>query len=367
MYNWAQSSTPSNLGPGTYEVLKPIGKKDQMKSPFNGGAAFTSIPVAGRDAPPVGQYNPQDKMQVGAPKYSFSKSKRVIFDISNTPSPTNYSHLDSWIPKDKTPSRIVPPRPEKKYFINPQIQKNVEDGIRESSQIPSRGSEWLGPGTYNTYNLENAFHPKYTLSIAKSRPMSSLITVSKSDAPGPGTYDVVQRPSKILHEFAPLPNYEVKHRREQSIYYSGPTPWAYASDVKSSAFRSKSERFPKQPIDDNPGPGAYFQNSQPIKLPPKSFSTIPTSLHSPLTFSEASTPGNTSRPGPVHHTMARSASAALANPSIHNMDKKFSVITRTSSRERCINLDSPEQNTFWMVEEENNPSKRPRLVQKGEV
>ncbi|EAX94034.1 hypothetical protein TVAG_156950 [Trichomonas vaginalis G3] len=363
MYNWASCTTPSNSGPGTYESVKPTRKKNQSKNPFTFGSSFNPNPIPGKDAPPVGNYNPQDKIQHEVPKYSFSKSKRVIFDISKNPSPTAYSHMETWTLKEKMPSRIVPPRPDHKIFTSLSNPNKIEEGIRNTSFIPSRGSEWLGPGTYNQYQFENKFHPKYTLSIEKSRPISSMNTHTKNDDPGPGSYDIICRSTKIPHCFGEYSQNEVKQHKEKSHFYSGPTPWAFAAAEKSSAFKSKSERFPKQPVDDNPGPGAYFAAQQSSKLPIKSFSTLPTTIHSPLQFSAMVTPGNTSRTIPYRNILVRSTSTSL---DLEN-ENKFSVITRTLNGERRISLNNREENEYLMVESEAQTIRRPRLVQKSDL
>ena len=366
-----------------------------MKRPF--GTSFNNhysgMPIYGKDSPPVGTYNPIIDPPPKVSKQQFSKSKRETYEEEekkNVPAPCSYGELQSWIPEAKHIARIVPPKPEKKFYQNLPKTSNIPEpelGIKlsmDSNQSCER--QWVGPGTYETDKLNSMFQPKYTFSIGKSRPMSIINKYKPNQNPGPGAYNVTLPKSRLSHVIRSSTSERLhinSNENSTTGTFIGPEPWAYAYNETSQAFRSKTKRFDNSPINDNPGPADYFQTDPPSRNTSTSWTSVRNSRRSTASTTPFLSTGNSSRSSFSNlfpdETSSRSSFSSLSNfdsqslPSTQQtmqqsktvpQNRAFSVMTRSSQRERKINLNSNSNDVFWMIEEVEAEYKRPKLVQK---
>lgn len=380
---FSETGTSSKIGPGSYETTLTLGNRKPMKRPF--GSSFAEFDIStnyGKDVPPVGSYNVSVSMNSKTMKNTFPKDKRNVFFVekNTNPSPALYNSVDSWITEKKHVARIIPPRPQNKFFEN--LPKNKETcepelGIKNAFTNEQCDLEWIGPGTYDSNKLENFFQPKYTMSIAKSRPLSCIHDFSSNkDTPGPGSYDVVIPKTRLSHAIRENPQNSLheKDKFESNPTFLGPTPWAYAYSETSQAFKSKTKRF-KSPVQDTrPGPADYFVSETPTItahssnvtsrksscyssafISSRASSRSIMSNYSSCSTSKESFPSSALVSG---RDLAQTATKQIIKP------RGFSVLTRSMQRERKINLDSPATDTFWMIEEVEAEAKRPKLVQR---
>ena len=399
MYEWSSNSTPSKLGPGAYNTMPTFGNKKPMKRPF--GSSFNNnysgMPIYGKDAPPVGTYNPIIDPPPKVAKQKFSKSKRDTYqeeEKKGVPAPGSYGELESWIPETKHVARIVPPRPEKKFFHNLPKASYIPEpelGIKLSMDSnQSREKQWVGPGTYDSDKLNTVFQPKYTFSIGKSRPMSIINEYKPNQNPGPGAYNVSLPKSRLSHVIRSSAGdrlHMTSNENTSTGTFLGPEPWAYAYPETSQAFRSKSKRFDSPPKNDNPGPADYFQTEPPKRSTYSAWTSMRNSRRSTSTTTPFTSTGNSSRSSFSNlfpdETSSRSSFSSFSTldsqmpPSTQQsmltnsqerfkptQNRAFSVMTRSSQRERKINLNSNSHDVFWMIEEVEAEAKRPKLVQK---
>ena len=93
-------STPYEIGPGSYEVSKPLGaeiSRNRGNAPFGSKSVRSTFPPAGPDGPSPGDYSSKP-LNRGSSIMSVFKSdaERKIYDISDNPGPGRYSQPDTW-------------------------------------------------------------------------------------------------------------------------------------------------------------------------------------------------------------------------------------------------------------------------------
>jgi hypothetical protein len=123
-FNWANKSTPENIGPGAYRVSKSIEPKKPSKYPFN----------VNYDEPPP----PENETRLGPGCYDFdlpsshqsirsvfiSKTSRDPPKIPDYPDPTKYQHLKSW-PMNSKKRNLNRSKTPVKQFISSFVRQNT--------------------------------------------------------------------------------------------------------------------------------------------------------------------------------------------------------------------------------------------------
>ena len=181
-------TTPSNIGPGSYDVESK--KQDiHYRGPCFGSGSRRQLNLEqGNYTPAPGEYDPILTNRSVVVTSSFkSNTKRVVFEESDMPDPTSYSHQPDWSPKKKIRGEIK----KEKYkpsspFVGQSIEGYVlgEDGSVKSVKKVPNGSEWVGPGSYSPQL------PSTSKVHSMSESYRTDLMAQNTGIPGPGSYDV---------------------------------------------------------------------------------------------------------------------------------------------------------------------------------
>lgn len=290
--SFGSSTTSEYVGPGSYNVADEWPKKSfstRGSHIFTGKAKRNTDLNQSWPTPSAADYNLSiQSTRIGKTSDFKSKSKRNIFNISDTPSPADYSNQTVWAPEQSH-------RFSSSYYMERPYSPNVGQDVLgyeidyDGTAVPVKkkyhGEEWVGPGSYSPPETQ-----KKGRTISK-KPHSDPIR-KRDSTPGPGEYDPQStnsrspiacsiRPKIPLPDPEPQLHGEIKHELWVSSQRTGtsnfkskskrqifednqhtPSPVSYHKQRNHkptqslSAFGQRSSRFVVK-TNDTPGPGAY--------------------------------------------------------------------------------------------------------------
>ena len=266
-FNFGNSGTSANIGPGSYDV-QPVSKiKHCCKTTF-GQSKEKRNPFGQKivKTPDPGAYDLQvSNFRGNRCSSSFkSKTKRSPYSVPDGPSPSDHSNLTSWEPKTKKKVKYSKGKVAKPY--SPNVGQDIdgfetgEDGSVKPIYREKRDIQDLGPGSYDVVLPKNSDN---THVMKSNRPKSCLVDREHSREPGPGQYTPRYVDSKLspnIHECYDQKNAECPKSGELS--HGDLTSRRNAS----SSFKSKAKRDLWGKPDDNPGPQAYQGSESSIEI-----------------------------------------------------------------------------------------------------
>lgn len=237
------ASLMANPGPGTYEQTVQPGKRSAPKISIGkqGRNNMTKEQLM-KPGPGAYEFNPKLK-GTNEPKYGFGTSQRgTAKSTVDTPGPGFYQYQEP-------PGKNAP-----KYLMG--LKTKV---ILGNENVP-------GPGSYDP-SIEKYSRKRAAPKIGMGTSMREGFYQS-SDTPGPGVY--YRRPESGRE--APKMVFGTQSRMKDERMSAGPTPTTYEiksifeSGLEKKKGMSMTQRRPMSAsVMNNPGPGTYSQDVQPIK------------------------------------------------------------------------------------------------------
>ncbi|OHS99631.1 hypothetical protein TRFO_33865 [Tritrichomonas foetus] len=255
LFSLANKNTPESIGPGKYDTMPHIGNDKSMKVPFNNGAPPPKDPYAKNPGP--GAYEPK-KVEYGNKNYSSvfdSKTKRKAYteNTIRNPSPTAYSHLDSWMPEPPAiPKKDLPRYKIPSGFVGQNVTGYIENETGEMVPVkkPFHDQTYLGPGYYDP-ELPSKENPPVSLEMSANRDLYGI----PPDVPGPGAYHPIHRDTRIPTVIAERPKEKVVYTNRPM--YTGPRVWTSLANETNACFKTRGTRHIFPPGDPTPDPTAY--------------------------------------------------------------------------------------------------------------
>lgn len=274
-FQFEHSSTPYNIGPGSYELENNTKKQRPPSAAFkNREKRTTPFDKPKYRTPAPGNYDPlQIDTHIKISSAFKSNSTRKVYDISNNPSPADYGQLNEWgVIKQRRQIEKITNKP-----ISPNVGQDINgydilpDGSLRPKKAKVKDSTYLGPGTYNLeYSYGIGGH-----SMKESYRKCDLRY--KENNPGPGAYETCINQFNIRPKTAntsrirPSSVTSAKRRCpvEKDPYENAPKggelkhqPWNKSEfDTSSSTFKSKTKRELWKMKSDTPSPTLY-QNTE---------------------------------------------------------------------------------------------------------